>query len=225
MKKLIILFKTININNDIYKITNLYCNKFPNIISYFLLEDNEIQDEIILYNNIIKVKLLSDNWNSLLIKVIKAIEYFLKVDYTHVMITNISSFINIPVIYNNLTYDCMAHKGKYIFKNIEYDFPSGAGYILTKKIADEVCNFFIKNNYIINNSFTNEFMLNYPTSDDIFFGYYFYINKIKIKNLDRLDILHENYKFDTNYSHFRIKTNNKYIDYKIFNELYNIIYS
>jgi len=225
MNKLVILYKTINLDNDIYHITKKYCNSFINVESYFLIEDNIIDNDIILNENIIKVKIESDNWSSLLIKVIKAFMFLLDKDYTHIMVANISSFINIPLLYKKLSKNCMAPKDKYIFKNIEYEFPSGAGYIFTKNIVTDICNFFNINNYIINNKFNQDFITNFPTTDDIFFGYYFYINQINIESLDRLDILTNLTITDTHYSHYRIKTLNKDYDAAIFSNLYNIIYN
>jgi len=224
MNKLLILYKTINLENDIYHLTKKYCNSFTNVKSYFIIEDNTIDSDIILNENIIKVKLESDNWSSLLIKVIKSFMILLDKDYTHIMVANISSFINIPLLYKKLSTNCMAPKGKYIFKNIEYEFPSGAGYIFTKNIVTDICNFFKINNYIIKNKFNQDFIDNFPTTDDLFFGYYFYINKINVESLDRLDILTDLNIIDSNYSHYRIKTLNKDNDSAIFLKLYNIIY-
>ena len=224
MNKLLILYKTTKLNNTIYDITKLYCNNFDNIDSYFLIEDSSIDNDIVLEDYVIKVKLENDNWSSLLIKVIKAFEFFSDKNYTHIMVANISSFINIPLLYKKLSKNCMAPKSIYMFKNTQYEFPSGAGYIITKNIVDGICDFFKKNNYIINNHFTLDFISNFPTTDDIFFGYYLYINKIIIEDLDRLDILSKPVEIDTNYSHYRIKTLNKDIDSEIFIKLYNSIY-
>jgi hypothetical protein len=227
MNKLLLIYKTVDLDNTIYNITKSYCNNFLNIEAYFLIEDKSIDKDIMLDNNIIRVKVESNNWSSLLIKVIKAFEFFSNNSYTHIMVANISSFINIPVLYKKLSDDCMAVKGQYNFNNIEYDFPSGAGYIFPRPVIKGICEFFSKNKYIVGNYITKEFIDNYPSTDDIFFGYYFYINKIKIEDLDRVDFVSEITNItniDTDVSHFRVKTNDNDIDTKIFIKLYNSIY-
>ena len=226
MNKLIIIFKTVNIKNSIYDITNKYCNQFKeNIDFYFLIEDNFINDDIIIEKNIIKVKLESNNWSSLLIKVIKAFDVLHNNIYSHIMVSNISSFINIPIILNKLIENkCYGLKAEYSFKNINYEFPSGAGYIFPKYVIEDICNFFKKNNYIINNTLTEYFINNYPTTDDLFFGYYFYKNKIKIEDLDRYDMINYTNIPNYNYSHYRIKTLDNDKDNKIFILLYENIY-
>jgi hypothetical protein len=229
MKKLLILYKLVSFN-DLFALTNLYCNNFINVKSYFILCDNNIDKEIMLDNNLIKVKCIENNWESILIKVIQSFNFFLKneCEYTHIMITNISTFVNIPNLYEKLSehIKCIAYKGNnYNFKNVSYDFPSGAGYIFTIDLVNFICEFFKKNNFIVNNNLTNIFKQNFPTTDDIFFGYFFYLNNIKICNLDRFDILYSNIEIKYfNYSYYRIKTGNEKTDYYYHELLYKKIY-
>jgi hypothetical protein len=114
----------------------------------------------------------------------------------------------------------------FTFKNTNYNFPSGACYIFNKQLVNKINLFFEENHYIENNELSNEFINNYPTTDDIFFGYYFYLNKIEIESLDRLDLLTPNINIKSLNNHltFRIKTNNQLVDEDYFIKLYEKIY-
>lgn len=227
MNNLLILYKVSNIENEIYKITKSYCNSFQNVSSYFVICDNAIDDDIILLENehIVKVKMINDNWECILIRVIKTMIIF-RNKYTHYMFASISTFINIPVIYNYLSTDinCMAFTGQHIYKNITFNFPSGAGYIFNNAFVCHICDWFNQNAYIVNNKLTDNFKKTYPTTDDLFFGYYMYINQIHIYPIDRMNI--HNYPFNKsqiqNISHFRIRSDQIEI---IHHELYECIYA
>jgi hypothetical protein len=236
MNKLLILYKTEKINNNnnndndfgnIYELINKYANKYDNVDSYFIVSDNNIKDNYKIINKIIYIKTINNNWESILIKVINVFQIFMNSNYTHIMVTNISTFINIPLMFNNLeNIDCLANTGEYNFNNISYTFPSGAGYIFSINFVKKICNFFNENSFINNNILSNNFKNNYPTTDDIFFGYYLKLNNIVIKKLPRYDILDiNNYNIDNNlnYTHFRIKTFTD-SDYNIHLKLYNKIY-
>ena len=148
-------------------------------------------------------------------------------NYTHILVTNVTTFVNIPLMYSILNNnDCLSHKGEHIFKNVSYSFPSGAGYIFSINLVKKICNFFNNNNLINNNILSNYFLNNYPTTDDIFFGYYFKLNNIIINNLPRCDMLNVN-DFNNNnliFTYYRIKTQNNNDDYNIYLKLYNKIY-
>jgi len=231
MIKILIFFKTTCLDNNIYKITKKYMNIHPNVESYFLICDENINTDIIVdYNNkTIKIKMNETNWDSLLIKVIKGFSIFKDSSYSHVLVSNISTFLNIKKIYKKLSEEnslksCYSHIGNYTFKNINYNFPSGACYIFNKELVDKLTIFFEENNYIENNKLSNEFINKYPTTDDIFFGYYLYLNKIEIESLDRFDLLNPNNNIDinslNNHLTFRIKTNNQLVDEDYFVKLY-----
>ena len=84
--------------------------------------------------------------------------------------------------------------------------------------------------FIINNKFTNDFLNNCPPTDDIFFGYYLHMNRIKIEPIPRLDahtpefVVNFNINTDLNYSHYRIKTCNYDCDVKIFSYILKSLY-
>ncbi len=227
MNKLLILYKVSNTDNEIYKITRSYCNSFDNVSSYFIICDNTIDDDIILFENehIVKVKMINDNWECLLVKAMKTLMLF-RNKYTHYMIANINTFINIPIIYTYLSTDinCMAFTGQNTYKNITYNFPSGAGYIFNNNFVCGVCEWFIENRYITyDNKLTETFKQTYPTTDDIFFGYYIYLNKMRIYPIERMNI--HNYPFHKSHiqkiSHFRVKCDHNELVYR---ELYDYIY-
>ena len=231
MNKFLILYKTEKQNNNefgnIYELTNKYANKYDNIESYFIISDNTIEENYKIIDKNIYIKTINNNWESILIKVIVTFQIFMNSNYTHIMVTNISTFINIPLLYNKLqNNDCLAHTGKYDFNNISYNFPSGAGYIFSINLVKKICKFFNENSFINNNILSNNFINNYPTTDDIFFGYYFKLNNIIINNLPRCDMLNVN-DFNNNnliFTYYRIKTQNNNDDYNIYLKLYNKIY-
>ena len=229
--KLLILFKVSKLDNQIHKLTDMYCEKYKNYIDYYYLcSDETITENVEIANNIIKIKIKEDNWSSLLLKVIYAFSIFKNYSYSNVMVSNISTFLNIPVLLNirDTNTPCLSYKGYYTFKNIKYSFPSGAGYIFNMEIVNIVCNFFSKNKFIESNRLTNDFCNNYPTTDDIFFGYFFYLNKINIKELNRYDILGTSSNINSipaNISHIRVKTGNYVTDCKYYNALYNKLYT
>lgn len=242
MNKLLILYKIEKQNNNefgkIYELTTLYANKFNNIDSYFIVSDNTIEENYKIDNKIIYIKTINNNWESILIKVIVSFQLFINSEYTHILVTNISTFINMPLIYNKLNdSDCLSHKGNYTFNTINYCFPSGAGYIFSINLVKMICKFFNDHLFINNNILSNNFITHYPTTDDIFFGYYFYLNKIIINDLPRYDIINNNsntinnnsntINTNLNYSYYRIKTsknNNNDNDYTIHLDLYTKLY-
>ena len=127
--KLLILFKITELNNEIHKITEKYCSKFKNNIEYYYLYCDEtiVNDVEFFDDKIIKIKIKEDNYSSLLIKVIKAFNIFKNYSYTNIMVSNISTFLNIPVLLKLIDkkIPCMAVTGDYEFNNIVYKFPSG----------------------------------------------------------------------------------------------------
>jgi hypothetical protein len=233
--KILILFKISKLN-ELVEITNKYCSKFKNEIDFFYLYcDESISNNIEITSNIIKFKIKEDNWSSLLIKVIKAFEIFKDKSYTNIMVSNISTFLNIPILLKKIDKndECLSHQGiNYCFNNHYYNFPSGAGYIFNMKLVNNICKFFSKNQFIEYNKLSNYFINNYPTTDDIFFGYFIYLNNINIKELDRIDLIKDNIEFN-NYnilnirkaSHIRIKPpdSNNLVKYVLL--IYNILYN
>tara|TARA_A100001015_G_scaffold161300_1_gene179294 strand:+ start:3069 stop:3788 length:720 start_codon:yes stop_codon:yes gene_type:complete len=233
--KILILFKISKLN-ELVEITNKYCSKFKNEIDFFYLySDESISNNIEITSNIIKFKIKEDNWSSLLIKVIKAFEFFKDKSYTNIIVSNISTFLNIPILLKKIdkNVECLSVIGiNYCFRNHCYNFPSGAGYIFNMKLVNNICDFFSKNQFIEYNKLSNYFINNYPTTDDIFFGYFLYLNNINIKELDRINLIEDNIEFN-NYnilnikktSHFRIKSpdSNNLIKYSLL--LYIILYN
>ena len=232
MNRLLILYKTSHLNN-LSTLTSKYNNIYENVTSYFVLCDVNIPNNFLVddKNHIIRIKIKENNWESLLIKIIQAFQIFKNKKYTHIMVTNVSTFVNIPILYNLLSDDlCCGVLGyNYNFKNIVYNWPSGAGYILHINLVKELCDFFNKNNYIINNKLSNDFCKNFPTTDDIFIGYYLKLNNIHIRQIVRSDIISKGYiikKSEINNSHFRIKTGawfEDYIYHRLLNNYINIL--
>lgn len=224
--KLLILYKLAKIN-EIYEITELYANKHNDVDSYFLLCDENISQDVEISDKIIKFKMLENNWDSLLIKVIRAFDIFKNKEYTNIMVTNVSTFVNIEKIIQLIDENIpvISHIGYYKFKNIEYEFPSGAGYIFNIETIHKICDFFQQGDYIRDGKLTNNFYQNYPTTDDIFLGYFLKINNINIQKLDRFDILNPNIQIQNfEFPHYRIKTCDYNTDLKFHKILSENIY-
>ena len=233
------ILPTLGTLGPIYDLTRKYANKFPYATSYFVLCDENITNNIEINenDNIIKIKMKENNWDSLLIKVIKAMEK-LKTDiinkYSHVVVSNISTFINIPILYRrikeHIDKPCLSIIGEYEFNNIKYKFASGACYIFSKNLTLNILEYFQNKNFItFDNTLTEKYSKNNPTTDDIGFGYYLHNNGINIYEIDRFNIhskmIESDIKNLLNYSHVRIKSLNQDIDFNSHQQLYNIIYS
>ena len=97
------------------------------------------------------------------------------------------------------------------------------------EIVNLICDFLTKNKFIESNKLSNHFCNNYPTTDDLFFGYLFYVKNITIKLLDRIDLLENNIDINNNIvkntPHIRIKTRDLNIDCKYFKLLYLMNYT
>jgi hypothetical protein len=232
---LVILFKTTYdtpISKEIYDIVKTYIDiqkkTYDNIDSYFIICDNTIDQSILLDDDKIFIKCIENNYESILIKVVIGLNYLRQKDkYTHYFVCNITSIVNIPILLKELDdTPCKAHIAHTHFKQVNYIFPSGAGYLLNKETVITICDFFEKNNYIQDNGLIPEFKLNYPETDDIFLGYFFNKNNIKISILNRLDYIGHNNKSSFNFNklttHYRIKGGD--IVYMC-NKIINMIYS
>lgn len=232
--KLLILYKVARLeNNEIYNMTKLYCHRFQNVDSYFVVCDEKIEQDMVIENRIIKVKKKEDNWNGLLVKVIKAYNVFKTSNYTHVIVSGVSTIVNIPVMYKLIStcspnVKCMSYLGEYTFKDVSYKFPSGSCWIFTMDLVFSICDFFDRNNFIVDNQLTEEFLNAFPPTDDIFFGYYLHINKTGIKPIARLDATPLDFVFnahsDKYYSHYKIKSGNRIIDIKFFDSIIRNVY-
>jgi hypothetical protein len=164
MKKILILYKLRNFN-DISKLTETYMNNYENVDSYFVICNPNLDKNIEINGIIIQVKLKEDNRKSLLVKIIQSFYLFLDKNYTNIIVSNVSTFLNIQLLYNIINEECkcLSLKGKsYKFKNKRFDWPAGACYIFNISLVKEICNFFLENKYIIDNQLTNEFLNNYP---------------------------------------------------------------
>jgi len=240
----------------IYHLTKKYMMK-NGITAYYMICDPKQKEDIYIdtSQNHIIIRRHENNWDSLLVKVIKSLEYFIKEgdeDVTHYVISNISTFINIPKMIENINnihaiypfIDCISHMfQKYIYNGMHYNFPSGSGYIFTRNLASKFVKFFDDGKYIINNKFTNDFESSYPTTDDIFFGYMFYVKHDKLSyttpdgvpcyhiELQALSSEHDiqtktpTYNFkDYNGIFYRVKNFSQDIDYSRHIQLYVNIY-
>lgn len=230
--KLLVLYKTAKVGagyGKMYEYVNTYTHKFDNVDSYFLICDQNIDNSYEIEGRNFIIKAVENNWETLLVKVLTAFAHFKDADYTHIFVCNISTFVNIPYLYSMLDHcPCKAFVGEYKFKDIHYTFPSGAGYLLTIETVRNICDFVGMNEFIINNKFTDNFLVNYPSTDDIFMGYYFNLNNIAVVGIPRIDIgtptTDDISNITRDISHIRIKSGNLDEDFKTFYKLMSIFY-
>ena len=238
MQKILILIKAHdkryanyynNLYDKLYKIVNKYIHNFKYCDCYFLLGNPNLETLYKLENHNLWIKTDENYYNALLIKVLIGLQFFSNYDYTHIFVTNLSTFINIPELYkycfNN--YLCQSYIYHQYYKNQKFYFPSGAGYLLNKRCVMHIINYIKNTKCIENNKITKQLRDNYPQTDDLFIGYYLYKNKIKIKKMNRYDITDIRTKINNlRYSHYRIKFNkNRDNEIKIHNYLIYYIYN
>lgn len=224
--KILILFKAVKTNGSsfgqIYNMTKTYCDNYRlkelDFNYFFIIEDPCIDERMVVHDNNIYVKTKSDNYLSLLIKVIVSLKHFYNSDYTHIMVANVSTFINIKKILEltNGEHDCIGNIGHYCFNDVSYNFMSGAGYIIPIKIVRELCDFVDAENFIDgNNNVSKEFIDKYTgknndiLTDDIFIGYYLHTHNYKIiEKLNRICCYKQTNvsKIPTNADCYRVKT-------------------
>ena len=210
-------------NTDYYinmqKIWNLYMNTHPHIKSFFIKENINIDNNLLIddNNNTINVKCGLSLIPGVLIKTIESLKYiYNNYNFKYIFRTNLSSFIDLNKLYLftlNNSFNYAAVIGNY--NNIT--FGSGAGFFLSRECV----------NYLI----TRDNIDYYKMNDDVVIG------KIltpiyPILSIDRIDILDFNNKLLTNNKiknsyifHYRCKnSNNMDITVNNLNELHELIY-
>lgn len=222
--KIIILILA-NDNNIYLKCQSLwkkYMNLHPNIKSYFIKFKKDISKDGYLEDDTIYIDGEESLKPGCLIKTIESINFILnKEEFDYIFRTNMSSVIDLYKFYDfikNKNDDCMAISGIYNNNNIKIKFPSGAGFLLSKKICQQLID--------------NKDKINYNLIDDVAIGLYLQNQNINIYPLTRF----EAYNYDKNidkinnelikdYYHFRCKSFNMELTPIIMKKVIDVIYN
>lgn len=215
---IIILIIASNNSNEYIEMQNIwrkYMNNHPNIKSFFIKNDLNIDTDIYLNENLntIYTKDIETYSPGIFNKTIKSIEYCLnnfKFDYIYR--TNLSSFLELNKMYNFISNNHIEYGGV-IGNHNNINFASGSGFFISK----EACNFLINYDRQIN---INEYL------DDVIIAKIL-TKKYKIDFIDRIDINKvdniSTYNTDTGIFHYRCKSD-CFHTLSIMNNLYDIFY-
>ncbi len=212
-----------------YNIWKLYMNNYPEVKSYFLVNDPNIQDLVIEDENTIYCK-FEETLMNITLKTIYGMDYLLNKfpSIIHVVRTNISSFINIPTLINfiKLLPPENLYAGRPFYfnssnKENKICFAQGSNIIFSKDVSKYIIEL-IKNNKVKTDSLV----------DDVLFGknlckkYSIYPIKTYIINNQIPFNFNENMEKFPDIYHFRCKNNdNRYLDCQIQMELLKVFYN
>lgn len=182
---------------DMQKVWRMYMNKHPKIKPFFIKENPDISDNLLIENDTIHVKCNLSLIPGILIKTIESFKYiYNNYNFKYIFRTNLSSFIDLNKLYSwamNNTFNYAAVIGE-CYGTL---FGSGAGFFLTKESI----------NYLININ-NIDYGKNY---DDVVIGELL-IPKFSISPVKRIDMLghnNENINFNdvlnSDVFHFRCK--------------------
>jgi hypothetical protein len=232
MCKIIILI--LSSNNELYnefkRLQLLYLIKFNQLINYFFIEFKDQNEDIIEIDNTLYVKGIESITPGMIIKTCVAINYLKnKYDYDFIFRTNLSTLINIPKLYQ---YIYTLPKDNICSGFDVFGFITGTGIIMPKKVAELVADNYKNFNYnsihedvLISNIFrfyniTHIPPLNYywglivNTTDSEKPLWKIYNTENVYKEFDYLD----------NILHYRIKNEDRNIDFLYFKYLLNKLY-
>jgi hypothetical protein len=207
---------------NMQKIWNLYMNTHPQIKSFFIKANLNIDNNLLIddNNNTINVKTEQSPIPGILIKTIESLKYiYNNYNFKYIFRTNLSSFIDLNKFYLftlNNSFNYAAVIGNY--NNIQ--FGSGAGFFMSRECV----------NYLINSD-SIDYHKMYDVLDDVIIGEI--LTPIyPILSIGRIDILDFNNKQisndelkSSNIFHYRCKnSNNMDITVNNLKELYKLVY-
>jgi hypothetical protein len=198
---------------EMQNIWRKYMNTHPNIKSFFIKNDPNIDSNILLNEelNTIFVRDIENYVPGIFNKTIESIRYCLNnFNFDYIYRTNLSSFLSLEKMYNFICHNHIDYGGVIGFHN-EHKFASGCGFFMSK----EVCEFLI--NYHIYDIDIYQYL------DDVVIGIILtkkynidYINRIDIDSLDNPHLKHT----AINEFHYRCNTSNHLHTTNIMNTLY-----
>lgn len=209
-------------NTDYYikmqKIWNLYMNNHPHIKSFFIKENINIDNNLIVdeENNTIYIKCEQSLIPGILIKTIESFKYIHNnYNFKYIYRTNLSSFIDLNKLYL-FTINNSFHYAAFIGNHNNIKFGSGAGFFLSRECVK----------YLINRDNINYEKYN----DDVVIGEILTpiypilsIGRINIVDFNNKKFSNDQIK-NSNIFHYRCKNNNMDITVNNLKELYKLIY-
>jgi len=205
---------------NMQKIWKLYMNSHPNIKSFFIKENNQINEQVVLDqdNDTIYVKCEPSLVPGILIKTIKSFEYiYNNYDFNYIYRTNLSSFLDLNKLYNFIQTNFFNY-GAVIGYHGNITFGSGSGFFVSKECT----------NYLINKN--NIDYHTYP--DDVEIGRILipiysisFINRTVFIDFDNKSVTDNDIK-NSNIFHFRCK-NDDNMNHTVYNlqKMYELIYN
>jgi hypothetical protein len=196
-----------------------YMNSHTNIQSFFIMNKEDIKEDVILIDNIIYVKSKENLIPGILIKTIKSINFCINnLDFDFIFRTNLSSFIILDKLYEFVKNNNIDYGGVIGVTDNFIKFASGSGFLISK----ETCKYLIE----------NENDLLYNLIDDVAIGQLL-TKKYKITPIIRINNVPHQGGFDYDYLknnpcfHFRCKNyyNNHEDTILFMKNLFNLIYS
>jgi hypothetical protein len=190
-----------------------YMNTHPNIVSYFIKSDINIQDNVVIDGNTIYVKNEESLIPGIYYKTIESIKYCLKnVDYDYIYRTNLSSLLDMDQMYSFIINNKIEYGGVIGCHN-NIAFASGSGFLISRDASI----------YLLENQPNIEKDL----PDDVLIGYII-TKKYNIEFINRNDITKENdnrLTYRNSIFHYRCKSNNSHTNtINIMEKIYNVIY-
>ncbi len=223
---LIIDDDSLKVYADLRNAIKKYCHTDSEILTFFLRNSNEIENDFLLDNDTLYFKGNESLFPGIFNKTIKAFKYCVEnYDFDFIVRTNLSSFWNFKLLKRKCDSLSMTNTVCAIIGNTgKTCFPSGAGFILSKDIVE----------FCITN--LNDFQYHNELNDDVCFGLFFVKHNIKmqmgrrydltaykncindddLKKIANLDIYH--YRIKSECPDFRIH------DVEIFEKMYKFIY-
>jgi hypothetical protein len=195
-----------------------YMNLFANIKCYFLRYSNTIEDNIFIDNdnNTMYIKGEESFMPGIMNKTLDAMNYFLNEDFDFLVRTNLSSVWDFYKLQDELNKTPSTNLIKAIVGNYYgINFPSGAGYILTKDIVRLLVN----NRYRFNRT---------DIYDDVSLGFVLNDLGIKITPGKRTNYSqptsYDDVKLAENAYHYRPVYNKGTQDWMVANKIINLVY-
>jgi len=219
MNIIILIIATENSNKyiEMQNIWRKYMNKHPNIMSFFIKCDINIENDIYFNKNLntIYIKDIETYSPGIFNKTIKSIQYCLNnFDFDYIYRTNLSSFLNLDKMYNFISNNHIEYGGVIgNYNNI--NFASGSGFFISKN----ACNFLISYDRTIN---INDYLDDVTIAIILTKKYKIdFINRIDIDKIDNIFL----YNKETDIFHYRCKSDDFHnLTLDIMNKLYDLLY-
>jgi hypothetical protein len=123
--------------DEMINIWKKYMNSHNNITSFFIMNDENISEPIVIKENIIYVKAKEDFIPGILDKTIKSIEYCLNnFEFDFIYRTNLSSFLVLEKFYEFISKNNYIEYGGVINTHDNFLFASGSGFFMSKYICE-----------------------------------------------------------------------------------------